>query len=74
MANIRRRVNSESNGVLRHEAENEPVNDMQMPGVDFENLNFEQRRAPYNSGHRFINDLEEDARFRRNDDNNHKHK
>ncbi len=71
MTDIRPGANADSNDAMRRQAENINDTGLQMPGVDFEALNFEQRRAPYDSGHRFIKDPVHDAHSGNTDGNKH---
>lgn len=60
MAEMKQRLNGDGDESSHRKQANKSAIVVQMPGVNFEELNFEQRRAPYNSGSRFINDKKHD--------------
>lgn len=61
MAEMKQRLNGDGNESLNRKQTRKGAIVVRMPGVNFEELNFEQRRAPYNSGSRFINDKRHDG-------------
>lgn len=56
MAKMKQRLNGDGNESSSRKGAGKNAARVQIPAVDFEALNFEQRRAPYNSGSRFIKD------------------
>lgn len=72
MAEMKQGLNSEEDKSLGRNGSGKKTSGVRIPPVDFEDLNFEQRRAPYNSGSRFITDGEHDQ-SRCDDDSAYKH-
>jgi hypothetical protein len=59
MAPMKQRLNGDGTEPLRHIAGHN-ASEAHLPGVNFDEMNFEQRRAPYNSGNRVLSDKESD--------------